>query len=94
MRRALALLALVSVLASARIVFAESYTGSSEVSVWGLAPLDDTTVARISGRGVARPRAPEPARVILWDEEPPKGHPSVNHAHSPRPSAIARAGGL
>ncbi len=92
MRRAIALLALLSVFAWARVAFAEGYTGSSADSVWGLAPLDDNALAKISGRGVAHPRSPEPSRVILWDEEPPKGKLSGNHAQDPRPSPIARAG--
>jgi hypothetical protein len=97
MRRALALLALVLVLAWARVAFAEGYAraAADADSAWGLAPLDDTTVAKISGRGVAHPRSAEPARVILWDEEPPaKGNLSENRAQTfvPIPDPASQQG--
>lgn len=88
MRRGLGLVVLVFLLAWARVAFAEGYTATATTdSVWGLAPLDDTALTKISGRGVAHPRTGEPSRVILWDDEPPKGgNPSVNHAHGARTS--------
>jgi len=92
MRRALGLVVLVFLLAWARVAFAEGYTATATTDpVWGLAPLDDTALAKISGRGVAHPRTGEPSRVILWDEEPPKSTPSANHAHGARPSPRTHA---
>jgi hypothetical protein len=89
MRRALALVALLSVLTWARVAFTGEYSGGWEPT-WGLAPFD-TALPKISGRGGARPRVPEPARVILWDEEPPKGTPSAHHAQVLLPRAAAAA---
>jgi hypothetical protein len=38
-----------------------------------------------------QPRVPEPSRVILWDDEPPKSSPSVHHARGTTPSGGAVA---
>jgi hypothetical protein len=86
MRRVLALVALLAVLTWARVAFMGEYGGG--YPTWGLAP-SDTALTKISGRGGARPRVPEPARVILWDEEPPKGTPSAHHAQVLLPPATA-----
>ena len=75
MRRALGLMVLVFLLAWARVAFAEGYTPATD-PLFALAPLDETALAKISRRGIAQPRLPEPSRVILWDDEPPKS----NHA--------------
>jgi len=92
MRRALGLVVLVFLFAGARVAFAEGYTATAATDpLWGLAPLDDTALAKISGRGVAHPRTAEPSRVILWDEEPPKSTRSAHHAHAARPSPSTRA---
>lgn len=92
MRRALGLVVLVLLLAWARVAFAEGYTPTTDL-LFGLAPLDETALAKVSGRGVAQPRLPEPSRVILWDDEPPKSSHSVHHARGagpgPRPRAVA-----
>lgn len=90
MRRALGLVVLVFLLAWARAAFAEGYTPAAD-PLFGLAPLDETALARISGRGVAHPGLPEPSRVILWDDEPPKGNPSAHCAGAARPSPSAHA---
>jgi len=93
MRRALGLVVLVFLLAWVRVAFAEGYTataGADSLS-WGIAPQDETALAKISGRGVAHPRAVEPSRVILWDDEPPKSNPSAHHARVAGPSPGTRA---
>lgn len=81
MRRALGLVVLVFLLAWARVAFAEGYTPAAD-PLFGLAPLDETALAKVS--------RPEPSRVILWDDEPPKSSHSVHHARGARPGTPSR----
>lgn len=77
MRRALGLVVLVFLLTWVSAAFAEGYTSVAD-PLFGLGSHDETIRTRIAGRGGAPPTAPEPSRVILWDDEPPRGNSSAH----------------
>jgi hypothetical protein len=71
MRLGLLLVVLLFLIAGAEAALAEGHMAVAD-SLGGLAPLEDTVLAKISGRGTAQPGRPDASRVILWDEEPPR----------------------